>query len=124
VGRRQRRQPIVQPSNSLAGVKGLGRFAQALGGFDRHHLEIEPTQPGRVAARSRPDVEGKATRARRQNIQKGGMDVFGAQLFVAGGERLRAFVVSPDGISHLSPTLPMCGPGYATVFTSPSAGSE
>jgi hypothetical protein len=39
VGRRQRGQPIIQPSNSLAGVKGLGRFAHTPGGFDRHDLE-------------------------------------------------------------------------------------
>jgi hypothetical protein len=29
------------------------------------------------------------------------MGVFSSQLFVAGGEHLRAFVVPPNGISHL-----------------------
>src|SRR5262249_58602057 len=70
VGHRQRRQPIVQPSNFLAGVKSLGRFAHAVSGFDRHDLETESTQPGGVAARSRPDVEGQAVGAVRQDIQK------------------------------------------------------
>jgi hypothetical protein len=34
------------------------------------------------------------------------MDRFGAQLFVARGERIGLLVVSPDGIGHLNLTLP------------------
>jgi hypothetical protein len=47
------------------------------------------------------------------------VDVFGAQLFVAGGERLRAFIISPHGISYLSPALVMHGPSQVIALHPP-----